>query len=105
MNKEIKQPDIKRERGRPSLPPDVKKERRLASVKKYKQKNPDKEAVWDKTHKDNLKMKYRDISILLPLEYSPVLDKIVSETGLSASEIFIKTFEEKYVVTPTKKLT
>jgi len=105
MDKEIKQPDIKRGPGRPKLPLDVKKERRRESVKKYKLKNPDKEATWNKTHKDNLKMKYRDVSILLPLEYSSILDKLISETGLSASELLVKDFEEKYVTPPTKKLT
>ena len=98
MDKEIKQPEIKRERGRPSLPPDVKKERRLESKRNYNKSHPD---ILVKANQ-NFREKYDRFDVAILKEYRPIIDKIALETGLDIQQLFLSAFESQYNVKLTK---
>jgi hypothetical protein len=113
MDNEMKQNEVKRGRGRPPLSPEERELRRIenikrsnewhkasgyASKKKYKAKHPEKvtesNAVFRKNH--NI------ITIFIPKELRPELDRTLLVTGLTITALFTNAVEEKYGIKLTK---
>jgi hypothetical protein len=76
--------ETKRGRGRPPLPPEMKKPKR-----NYHKENG--YAALKKFRENNLELR-----VLIPIASKPILDRIASEVNLSISALFLNAVEEKY---------
>ena len=113
MNNNDNSTEIKRGRGRPSLSPEEKETRRkeltkksndyhkstgYAAKKKYKETYPDRIIESDKTFRES----HDNLRIFLHKDFRANLNKIISESNMTITKLFLTAVEEKYGIALTK---
>ena len=94
------------------MPDDKKPKRSLSSTKaggyatqkKYHATHPEKVKEWRRKQKEREKGTIYEPKIRLQIEYKPVLEKLLADTGMSITTICLTALEEKYGVVLQKHL-
>lgn len=91
----------KANKKRVPLTPEELEARRIArnrsSAESHKRSGYAAQKKYRTTHADRRKPSY-DIKIRTPLESKAIIDGLVSQTGLTITELFVSAFDEKYHV-------
>lgn len=80
------------------------KEGGYASQKRYRQNHPDRVREQKRKQSERLRGKTYEPKLRIPIENKPIVEKLLSETGLTITQLCIGAIEEKYGVTILKKL-
>ena len=75
-----------------------------ATQKKYHATHPEKVKEWRRKQKEREKGTIYEPKIRLQIEYKPVLEKLLADTGMSITTICLTALEEKYGVVLQKHL-
>jgi|GEM_PF-1740046 len=101
----------KRPRGRPPLTPEQREESRIrnnkrtnqhhkntgyASQKKYNESNKESVSEGSRIRSKKVREKYCDLGILILREKRDELNRILEDTSLTITDLFINAVEEKY---------
>lgn len=91
----------KKKRGRPPLSPEEKEKRRIVRNKSAADRHKKNGYVAQKKYRNSHPEKYNqnyEPKIRIPLEKKDVLTKLIGQTGLTITQLFVGAVEEKYGV-------
>lgn len=111
--------DDSKKRGRPPLTPEQKalrtqkpsragisatKEGGYAAQKRYRANHPERIKEQKRKQNERLRGSTYEPKLRIPMENKPILERLLSETGLSISQLCLRAVEEKYGVALLKPI-
>lgn len=93
MNDEIKQ-----KVGRPRLSPEEREYRRKIKNKRDNERKKAQGYTAQKRYRENRKGKYYEPKLNIPADKKEVLFRLMEQTGLTTTQLFVGAVEEKYGV-------
>ena len=99
--------EIKKKRGRPPLNPDLKaqnvalrREKHAAYQREYaKRTGCAAQKKYRASHPEVYRGRHYEPKLRIPIEKKDVLMRLVAETGMSITQLFVEAVQEKYNVT------
>ena len=93
---------VKKKRGRPPLSADEKEARRAANIANaaafHKRTGYAAQKKYKASHPEIYKGRYYEPKIRIPIDKKDSLAKLIEQTGLTITELFVGAAEEKYGV-------
>lgn len=80
------------------------KEGGYASQKRYRQNHPDRVREQKRKQSERLRGKTYEPKLRIPIENKAIIEKLLSDTGLTITQLCVGAVEEKYGVTILKQL-
>jgi len=88
--------EVKKGRGRPPLSPKEKEARHRETKRKYRESHKEQEIASAKIRGKKARELYLTVRVPILRELTPTLERIVAETNMKASKLFLSAVEEKY---------
>lgn len=90
--------EIKKKGGRPPLSPEERETRRKAKIKRDNERKKAQGYTAQKKYRENRKGKYYEPKLNIPADKKEVLFRLMDQTGLTTTQLFVSAVEEKYGV-------